>query len=92
MFFWDVKSSNTDTSTAISEHEYAIDFGNCILFILRFTIKRNSSMACFESAHLRFVVITNFIATESNFAGDFKALRLAEPKGFFPYQWVDSLE
>ena len=57
-----------------------------------FTIKRNSSMACFESAHLRFVDITNFIAPGSNYAGYLKAFGVAEPKGFFPYQWVDSLD
>ena len=59
---------------------------------IRFTRKRNSSMACFESAHLRFVDITNFIAPGSNYAGYLKAFGVAEPKGFFPYQWVDSLE
>ena len=59
---------------------------------IRFTIKRNSSMACFESAHLRFVDITNFIAPGSNYAGYLKAFGVEEPKGFFPYQWVDSLE
>ena len=59
---------------------------------IRFTIKRNSSMACFESAHLRFVDITNFIAPGSNYAGYLKAFGVEEPKGFFPYQRVDSLE
>ena len=46
--------------------------------VIRFTIKRNSSMACFESAHLRFVNIpvTSFIAPESNYAGYLKAFRV----------------
>ena len=58
---------------------------------IEFTIKRNSSMACFESAHLRFVDITHFIASGSNYTGYLKAFVVVEPKGFFPYQWVDSL-
>ena len=39
--------------------------------VIRFTIKSNSSTACFESADLRFVNIplTNFIAPDSNYAG-----------------------
>ena len=59
---------------------------------IRFTTKRNSSMACFESAHLRFVDLTNFIAPESNYAGYLKAFGVVELKGFFPYQWVDPLD
>ena len=53
---------------------------------ITFTIKRNSSMACFESAHLRFVDITNFIAPGSNYAGYLKAFGVVEPNRFFPYQ------
>ena len=49
-------------------------------------------MACFESADLRFVDITSFIAPESNYAGYLKAFGVVEPKGFFPHQGVDSLE
>ena len=59
---------------------------------ITFTIKKKSSMACFESAHLRFVDITNFIPPGSKYAGYLKAFGVAEPKGFFPYQWVDSLD
>ena len=58
---------------------------------IRFTIKRQASMTCFESAHLRFVDITNFIAPGSNYAGYLKAFGVDEPKGFFPYEWVDDL-
>ena len=61
-------------------------------YTIRFTIKRNSSMVCFESAHLRFVDITNFIAPGSNYEGYLKAFGVLEPKGFFPYKWVDKLK
>ena len=46
--------------------------------VIRFTIKSNSSTACFESADLRFVNIplTNFIAPDSNYAGYLKAFRV----------------
>ncbi|MEM9847928.1 MAG: hypothetical protein AAF847_08555, partial [Bacteroidota bacterium] len=50
---------------------------------IRFTIKRLSSIACFESKNLRFVDITNFIAPGSNYAGYLKAFGVDEPKGFF---------
>ena len=50
---------------------------------MKFTMKRNSSMACFNSAHLMFV------APGSNYAGYLKAFGVVESKGFFPYQWVN---
>ena len=59
---------------------------------IRFTIKRLNSMSCLETKSLRFVDITNFIAPGSNYAGYLKAFGVDEPKGFFPYEWVDSLE
>ena len=52
---------------------------------IRFTINRSSSMCCFESLHLRFVDITNFIRPGSNYANYLKAFGVEEPKGFFPY-------
>ena len=86
---YDVNVMKADLlSTLIEEDPASEDERDAI----RFTIKRNSSMACFESAHLRFVDITNFIAPGSNYAGYLKAFGVEEPKGFFPYQWVDSLE
>ena len=36
--------------------------------------------------------ITNFIAPGSNYEGYLKAFGVEESKGFFLYQWVDSLE
>ena len=36
--------------------------------------------------------ITNFIAPGSNYAGYLKAFGEVEPKEFFPYQWVESLD
>ena len=75
-------------SLLIEEDPASEDESNAI----RFTIKRNSSMACFESTHLRFVDIANSIAPGSNCAGYLKTFGVEEPKGFFPYQWVDSLE
>ena len=49
---------------------------------IRFTINRNSSIACFESSHLRFVVITHFYSSWTQLCGI--------PKGSFPYPCVDS--
>ena len=55
-------------------------------------MKRLNSMACFESGNLRFVDLTNFIASGSNYAGYLKAYGVEEPIGFFPYEWVDGLD
>ena len=48
-------------------------------------------MCCFESLHLRFVDITNFIGPGSNYASYLKAFGVEEPKCFFPYEWIDGL-
>lgn len=58
----------------------------------KFTIKRMNSMSCLESKSLRLVYITNFIAPGSNYANYLKAFGVSEPKGFFQYECIDSLE
>lgn len=58
---------------------------------MRFVIKKNSSMVCLESDHLRFIDITNFIAPGSSYASYLSAFGCTEEKGFFPYEWVDNL-
>jgi len=36
--------------------------------------------------------VSNFLAAGSSYAGFLKAYGCTESKGFFPYEWVDSLE
>ena len=59
---------------------------DCNENIIHYTIKCMASMACFESGHLKFVDIPNFIAPGSNYAGYLKAFGAEEPKGFFPFK------
>ena len=49
-------------------------------------------MVCVESDRLRFVDITNFIAPGSSYASYLTAFGCSEEKGFFPYEWMDSLD
>ena len=59
---------------------------------VQFTIKRNQSYLSLKSSKLTFLDISNFLAAGSSYAGFLKAYGCAENKGFFPYEWMDSLE
>ena len=59
---------------------------------VRFTIKRNQSYLSLKSSKLTFLDIRNFLAAGSSYAGFLKVYGCAENKGFFPYEWIDSLE
>ena len=59
---------------------------------VQFTIKRNQTYLSLKSSKLTFLDISNFLAAGSSYAGFLKAYGCAENKGFFPYEWVDSLE
>ena len=56
------------------------------------TIKRSSSLPCIKTERLRFMDITNFIAPNFSYEKYLKAFECEQGKGFFPYEWVDSLE
>ena len=59
---------------------------------VQFTIKRNQCYLSLKSSKLTFLDISNFLAAGSSYAGFLKAYGCTENKGFFPYEWVDSLE
>ena len=59
---------------------------------VQFTIKRNQSYLSLKSSKLTFLDVSNFLAAGSSYAGFLRAYGCTENKGFFPYEWMDSLE
>ena len=59
---------------------------------VKFCVKRNQSYLALRTEKLKFLDISNFLAAGSSYAGFLKAYGCAENKGFFPYEWVDTLE
>ena len=59
---------------------------------VKFCVKRGQSYLALRTEKLKFLDISNFLAAGSSYAGFLKAYGCAENKGFFPYEWVDSLE
>ena len=56
-----------------------------------FIIKKDNKMSCIETTRLRFLDVCNFIAPGFSYAKYLKAYGCEGQKGFFPYEWVDSL-
>ena len=59
---------------------------------VQFTIKRNNNFMCFKTKHLRFLDVTNFLAPGFSYDKFLKAYECTQTKGFFPYEWMDSLD
>ena len=59
---------------------------------VQFTIKRNQSYLSLKSSKLTFLDISNFLAAGSSYAGFLRAYGCEDEKGFFPYEWMNSLE
>ena len=59
---------------------------------LKFTIKKLNSFMCLSTPELRFLDVTNFLALGFNYDAFLKAYGCTQTKGFFPYEWFDSLE
>ena len=59
---------------------------------VQFTIKRNHNFMCLKTPHLRFLDVTNFLAPDFSYDKFLKPYECPQTKGFFPYQWLDSLE
>lgn len=59
---------------------------------IRFVVKRENSMTCFETERCRFLDVTNYIAPGFSYEKYLKAYGCRQGKGHFPYEWVDSPE
>ena len=47
---------------------------------------------CLKTQHLKFLDITNYLAPGFSYEQFLKAYECSQTKGYFPYEWVDSLE
>ena len=59
---------------------------------VKFTIKRNNNLMCLKTEHLCFLDIINFLAPRFTYDKFLKAYECPQTKGFFPYEWMDSLD
>ena len=59
---------------------------------IRFVIKRENKLQCIQTERFKFLDITNFIAPGFSYEKYLKAFGCLSEKGFFPYEYVDSLE
>ena len=59
---------------------------------VKFVIKRNNNHMCLKTERLKFIDITNYLTPGFNYDAFIKAYECSQTKGYFPYEWVDSLE
>ena len=59
---------------------------------VKFTVKRNSNHMCLKTNSLKFLDITNYLAPGFSYDQFIKAYECEQTKGFFPYEWIDSLD
>ena len=59
---------------------------------VQFVMKRNNNHTCLKTIHLKFLDITNYLAPWFSHDQFLKAYDCTQTKGYFPYEWVDSLE
>ena len=57
-----------------------------------FIVKKQDALTCVQTSQFRFLDFTKFMAPGCNYAAYLKAYVEQEEKGFFPYEWFDSLE
>ena len=56
-----------------------------------YVIKRNNSYSCISNAKFRFLDVSDFLAPGSSYAGFLQAYGIEDKKGFFPYEYFDSM-
>ena len=59
---------------------------------IKFAIKRDNAMKCIKTSCLKFLDILNYLAPGYNYESFIKAFNCKMKKGFFPYEYVTSLE
>ena len=86
---FDSDSGNCDNGEAGDDDDDGGDDGDGPL---RFVVKRSNALTVVETRRLRFLDITNFIAPGFSYERYLKAYGCELTKGYFPYEWMDSLE
>ena len=59
---------------------------------IKYTVKRNNNFMCIKKEKLKFVDISYCIAPGFSYSQYRKAYKRTEQKGFFPYEWMTSLD
>ena len=59
---------------------------------VEFVVKRCNNFMCLSTAKLRFLDVRNYLAPGFSYANYLKAYKCSEEKGYFPYEWMDSLD
>lgn len=59
---------------------------------LEFVVKRNNQYVCLSTPSLKFLDIVNFLAPGYSYSKYLKAFGVQEPKGYFCYEYVTSLD
>ena len=85
---FELDSGNCDNSEAGDDDDDGDDGDGA----LRFVVKRSNALTVVETRRLRFLDITNFIAPGFSYERYLKAYGCELTKGYFPYEWMDSLE
>ncbi|GFR68008.1 hypothetical protein ElyMa_003720600 [Elysia marginata] len=58
----------------------------------KFVLKKNNEFMAISTAKLKFLDITNFLAPGFSYAKYLAAYEVEEQKGFFPYEYITSIE
>ena len=59
---------------------------------IQFTIKRDSRLQCIQTDKFKFLDMINYLAPGTSYAKYLKAFNVSSQKGFFPYEYVTSLD
>lgn len=57
-----------------------------------FVVKRNNVYTCIRADKFKFLDITQYLGPGINYSGFLRAFDVQEAKGYFPYQFLDSVE
>ena len=57
-----------------------------------FVVKRNNAYMCLKTDRLKFLDICNYLAPGYSYDQFLKAYECTAQKGFFPYEWCDSID
>ena len=57
-----------------------------------FTVKRKNNHMCIKTDFLKLLDISNYVAPRFSYDQFLKAYECKQTKGFFPYEWIDSLD
>jgi hypothetical protein len=58
----------------------------------KYTVKPNNNFMCIKTEKLKFLDIVNYLDPGFNYSQYLKAYKCTEQKGFFPYEWMTSLD